>query len=67
MDIRPIRTEQDYEAVLAEVSGLIDLNPEIGTPEGDCREKRQFHTGFRGGVCGSVHSLQCFRWSRALA
>lgn len=35
MDIRPIRTEADYKATLKEVSALIDLDPEVGTPDGD--------------------------------
>lgn len=33
MEIRPIRTEADYEVALKEVEGLIDSLP--GTPEGD--------------------------------
>jgi HTH-type transcriptional regulator/antitoxin HigA len=33
MEIRPIRTEQDYRAALEEVSGLMDAA--VGTPEGD--------------------------------
>lgn len=35
MGIRPIRTEADYKAMLAEVSKLVDLDPARGTPEGD--------------------------------
>jgi HTH-type transcriptional regulator/antitoxin HigA len=35
MDIRPIRTQEDYRAALAEVSPLFDREPEPGTPEGD--------------------------------
>jgi HTH-type transcriptional regulator/antitoxin HigA len=35
MEIRPIRTEQDYKAALAEISQLIDKDPALGTPEGD--------------------------------
>ena len=31
--VRPIRTEEDYEAALAEVDKLMDAAP--GTPEGD--------------------------------
>jgi len=31
--VRPIRSEADYDAALAEVSGLMDAAP--GTPEGD--------------------------------
>ena len=33
MDIRPIRTEQDCRAALAEIEGLMDARPQ--TPEGD--------------------------------
>ena len=33
MEIRPIRTEADYEAALAEVRTL--MNAEPGTPEGE--------------------------------
>jgi HTH-type transcriptional regulator/antitoxin HigA len=35
MDIRPLHTEDDYRAALAEVSALVDLDPEPGTPDGD--------------------------------
>jgi hypothetical protein len=35
MDIRPLHTEDDYRAALAEVSAPVDLDPEPGTPEGD--------------------------------
>jgi hypothetical protein len=35
MDIRPLHTEDDYRAALVEVSALVDLDPERGTPEGD--------------------------------
>lgn len=33
MDIKPIRTEQDYQAALLEVESL--MGAEFGTPEGD--------------------------------
>lgn len=33
MEIKPIRTEVDYEAALAEVERLWDAEP--GTPDGD--------------------------------
>jgi HTH-type transcriptional regulator/antitoxin HigA len=33
MDIRPIRTEADYDATLAEIEQLFDAPP--GTPDGD--------------------------------
>ena len=35
MDIRPIHSEQDYKSTLREVSALMELDPELGTPEGD--------------------------------
>lgn len=35
MDIRPIRTEADYRAALAEVAPLFDREPEPGTLQGD--------------------------------
>jgi HTH-type transcriptional regulator/antitoxin HigA len=35
MDIRPIRTDQDYRAALKEVSAWFDHEPEPGTLEGD--------------------------------
>ncbi|WP_418647822.1 helix-turn-helix domain-containing protein [Thauera butanivorans] len=35
MDIRPLRTEADYLAALAEISPMFDSEPEPGTPEGD--------------------------------
>ncbi|WP_434524182.1 helix-turn-helix domain-containing protein [Photorhabdus asymbiotica] len=38
MHIKPIRTEQDYQAALKAVSPLFDNQPEIGTPEFDYME-----------------------------
>ena len=35
MDIRPIRTQEDYKAVLREVSAYFDNEPTPGTPDGD--------------------------------
>lgn len=35
MDIRPIRTDADYKAVLKAVSRLMEHDPDIGTPDGD--------------------------------
>lgn len=35
MQIRPIRSEDDYKAMLAEVSALIDLDPDANSPEGE--------------------------------
>ena len=36
MEIKPIRTEADYQAALDEIERLFDAKP--GTPEGDCLE-----------------------------
>ena len=33
MDIRPIRTESDYESALRQISALMESDPELGTPE----------------------------------
>ena len=35
MDIKPIHTDLDYKSTLKEISTLVDLDPHIGTPEGD--------------------------------
>ncbi len=35
MDIRPIHTESDYKSTLREISGLMESDPELGTPNGD--------------------------------
>lgn len=35
MEIKVIRTEQDYLAALREVSALIDFDPSLDTPEGE--------------------------------
>lgn len=35
MEIRPIRTDADYRAALAEVSPMFDDEPTSGTPTGD--------------------------------
>lgn len=35
MQIKPIRTEQDYETALKAVSPMFDNEPELNTPEGD--------------------------------
>ncbi|EKT54007.1 helix-turn-helix domain-containing protein [Providencia rettgeri Dmel1] len=35
MKIKPIRTEQDYEAALLAVSPMFDNEPALNTPEGD--------------------------------
>jgi len=35
MEIRPIRTEEDYKAALSEVSAYFDTEPAPGTPDGD--------------------------------
>jgi HTH-type transcriptional regulator/antitoxin HigA len=35
MDIRPIRTEADYDWALDEIQKYFDRQPELGTPEAD--------------------------------
>ncbi|MEY2343319.1 type II toxin-antitoxin system HigA family antitoxin [Acidithiobacillus sp. IBUN Pt1247-S3] len=35
MDIRPIRSEADYQATLQEISVLMDADPDLGTRDGD--------------------------------
>ena len=35
MDIRPIHSGADYEATLKEISALMEMDPAVGTPEGD--------------------------------
>ena len=35
MFVQPIRSNADYRAALANVSALMDLDPDLGTPEGD--------------------------------
>ncbi len=35
MNIRPIKTEADYDATLKRIDVLMDLDPEIGSPDGD--------------------------------
>ena len=35
MDIKPIHTAADHRAALREVSRLVDLDPEVGTADGD--------------------------------
>ncbi len=35
MNIKPIRGESDNRRALAEISTLMELDPAIGTPEGD--------------------------------
>lgn len=35
MDIRPLRTEEDYEAALAAVSALVDADPAPDTADGE--------------------------------
>jgi HTH-type transcriptional regulator / antitoxin HigA len=34
-ELRPIHTEADYDAALAEVEGFFEKEPKRGTPEGD--------------------------------
>lgn len=35
MDIRPINTEEDYNAVMREISSYFENEPELGTEEGN--------------------------------
>jgi len=35
MDIRPIHNEADYKASLLDISTLMDLDPDAGSPDGD--------------------------------
>ena len=35
MEIKPIRTDADYKTALQDVSALMALDPDLGTPEGD--------------------------------
>lgn len=35
MDIRPIHTEAAYKAALKDIAGLMESDPDLGTPEGD--------------------------------
>ncbi|WP_413191626.1 hypothetical protein [Pararobbsia alpina] len=35
MDIRPLQTNADYEAALARVSALVDLDPAPASPDGN--------------------------------
>lgn len=35
MNIRPIHTEDDYQAALGDIAALMELDPEPGTPKGD--------------------------------
>ena len=35
MNIKPIRTAEDHKATLAEISKLMESDPDIGTPKGD--------------------------------
>ena len=36
MNIKPIRSHDDYQAALKAISHLIETDPELGTTEGDC-------------------------------
>lgn len=35
MEIRPIHTNDDYRGALQEIAALMDLDPDLGTPDGD--------------------------------
>ncbi len=41
MNIKPIRTEQDYKAALKAISPLFDNQSEIGSPEFDYPMRRK--------------------------
>jgi len=45
MEIKPIHTDADYRSVLRELSALVDLDPEVGTPDGDRLEVLSTHRG----------------------
>jgi HTH-type transcriptional regulator / antitoxin HigA len=38
MEIRPIHTQEDYDAALDDLSALFDVGPDAGTPDGDRME-----------------------------
>ncbi|MCT4712823.1 transcriptional regulator [Enterobacteriaceae bacterium H11S18] len=38
MDVKPIRSEEEYQAALRIVSPMFDNEPALGTPEGDYME-----------------------------
>lgn len=35
MEVRPIRIDDDYQEALQEIAGLMDRDPDLGTPDGD--------------------------------
>ena len=35
MDIKPVRTKAEYKAALKAISGLMESDPALGTPDGD--------------------------------
>ena len=35
MEIKPIHTAADYKATLHEISALMELDPDVGSPDGD--------------------------------
>lgn len=35
MEVKPIRTDDDYRSMLRQVSALVDMDPDPGTAEGD--------------------------------
>jgi hypothetical protein len=35
MDVRPLRNEQDYDWAMREVARYIEIDPALGTPDGD--------------------------------
>ena len=56
MNIKPIRTEQDYEAALRAVEPMFDNEPEMNNPEGDFFEVMRILTPVSAGfLLGEVH------------
>jgi hypothetical protein len=59
MDIRPLHTDDDYRAALAEVSALVDQDQEPGTPEGDRLEVLSILVEYyEGGLMATEHLLR---------
>jgi antitoxin component HigA of HigAB toxin-antitoxin module len=59
MDIRPLHTDDDYRAALAELSALVDQDPEPGTPEGDRLEVLSILAEYyEGGLMATEHLLR---------
>ncbi|CAB3801195.1 DUF29 family protein [Paraburkholderia fynbosensis] len=58
MDIRPLHTDDDYRAALAEVSALVDQEPESGTPEGNRLEILSILIEHYEDAIGTAHLLR---------